>query len=127
MSITTTDYADLKEVKERLNIPQSDTNSDEKIGAHMRDADSFINSQIGVHDLVPLTNPDKHLISLASGLSSTLYNYWQTPAKDRTLDGIKAWEDRITDYLRARYGQQDRAGKTGRTFSSTNGVTGTES
>ena len=127
MSITTTDYADLKEVKERLNIPQSNVDSDEKIGTHMRDADSFINAQVGVHDLVPLTNPDKQLVSLASGLSASLFNYWQTPAKDRTLEGVTAWEGRITDYLRARYGQQDKAGKTGRTFSSTRGVTGTES
>ena len=127
MVITTTDYADLKEVKERLNIPQTNTDSDEKIGTHMRDADSFINSQVGVHDLVPLTNPDPHLVSLASGLAASLYNYWQTPAKDRTLDGITAWEGRISNYLRAAYGQQDIAGKTGRTFTSTSGVTGTES
>ena len=127
MSITTTDYADLLEVKQRLNIPNSNVDSDEKIGTHMRDADSFVNAQVGVHDLVPLSNPDKQLISLASGLAASLYNYWQTPAKDRTLDGITAWENRVTDYLRARYGQQDKAGKTGRTFGSTRGVTGTES
>jgi len=126
MVITTTDYADLKEVKERLNIPQVNIDSDEKIGTHMRDADSFINSQIAVHTNVPLTNPDKHLISLASGLGASLYNYWQTPAKERTLEGVTAWENRITNYLRATYGQTDLSGHSGRTFSSTRGVTGTE-
>ena len=92
----------------------------------MRDADSFVNVQAGVHEATPIKNPDKQLIALASGLAASLYNYWQTPAKDRTLEGIKQWEKRIGDHVRAVYGQEDITGHTGSTFTSTSGITGTE-
>ncbi|MCK5600893.1 hypothetical protein KAR91_03430 [Candidatus Pacearchaeota archaeon] len=127
MAITTTNYADLKEVKERCNIPQSNTNFDEKLATNMRDADSFVNVQAGVHTDTPIENPDKQLISLASGLAASYYNYWQTPAKDRSIEGIKQWEKRLSDHLKAFYGQEDISGHTGRTFLSTTGVTGAES
>jgi hypothetical protein len=121
-----TGFADLKRVKQLLNIPDSNQVSDEKIKTHMRDADSFINVQVGVHRDRPLTNPDDQLIALASGLSASLFNYWQTPAKNQTLDGIKQWEKRIGDHVRAFYGQEDITGHTGSTFTTTRGVTGTE-
>lgn len=125
MSVVT-GFADLKRVKQLLNIPDSNQVSDEKIKTHMRDADSFINVQVGVHRDRPLTNPDDQLIALASGLSASLFNYWQTPAKNQTLDGIKQWEKRIGDHVRAFYGQEDITGHTGSTFTTTRGVTGTE-
>ena len=126
MSVTTTNYAQVSEVKQRLNIPDVNKDSDEKIGTQCRDADSFVNVQIGVHAVVHLTNPDPQLISLASGLAAALYNYWQTPAKDRTLEAVDKWEKRISDHLKAVYGQRDVSGTSGRTFTSSNGVTGAE-
>lgn len=126
MAITTTNYADLKEVKERCNIPQVNTDFDEKLATNMRDADSFVNVQAGVHQDTPIENPDKQLISLASGLAASYYNYWQTPLKDRSIEGIKQWEKRLADHLRAFYSQEDISGHTGNTFTSTSGVTGTE-
>ena len=126
MSVVT-GFADLKSTKALLNIPDTVGNSDEKIKTHMRDADSFVTVQVGVHRDRPLTNPDDQLISLASGLAASLYNYWQTPAKDRTLDGIQQWEKRIGAHVKAFYGQKDVSGTSGKTFTSTRGVTGTES
>lgn len=125
MSVVT-GFADLKRVKQLLNIPDSNQVSDEKIKTHMRDADSFVNVQVGVHRDTPLSNPDDQLIALASGLSASLFNYWQTPAKNQTLDGIKQWEKRIGDHVRAIYGQEDITGHTGGTFTTTRGITGTE-
>ena len=125
MSVVT-GFADLKRVKQLLNIPDSNQVSDEKIKTHIRDSDSFINVQVGVHRDRPLTNTDDQLIDLASGLSASLFNYWQTPAKNQTLDGIKQWEKRIGDHVRAFYGQEDITGHTGSTFTTTRGVTGTE-
>ncbi len=125
MSVVT-GFADLKRVKQLLNIPDSNQISDEKIKTQMRDADSFVNVQVGVHRDIPLTNPDDQLIALASGLSASLFNYWQTPAKNQTLDGIKQWEKRIGDHVRAFYGQEDITGHTGGTFTTTRGVTGSE-
>jgi len=122
-----TGFADLKRVKQLLNIADSNQISDEKIKTQMRDADSFVNVQVGVHRDIPLSNPDDQLIALASGLSASLFNYWQTPAKNQTLDGIKQWEKRIGDHVRAIYGQEDITGHTGGTFTTTRGVTGTES
>jgi len=126
LSITVKDYADLQQVKFRLNIPDSDKTIDKKIGTHMSDADSFVNVQVGLHELTPLTNPDDQVISLASGLAASLYNYWQTPAKDRTLDGVKEWEKRLGDHLKAVYGKKDISGTTGDSILTTRGVTGTE-
>jgi len=120
-----TGFADLKRAKQLLNIPDSVITSDEKIKTHMIDADAFVNIQVGVHDR-PITDPDEQLISLASGLSASLFNYWQTPAKNQTLDGIKQWEKRIGDHVKALYGQEDITGHTGRTFTTSRGVTGTE-
>ena len=126
MSSFNVGYADLKTVKQLLNIADSNQNSDEKIETQMRDADSFVNTQISVHAEVPVTNPDKQLIALASGLAASLFNYWQTPAKDRTLDGTKQWEKRVADHIKAVYGQTSVDGTTGRTITTTRGVTGTE-
>lgn len=126
MTITVKDYADLKEVKQRLNIPDADKTIDAKIGTHMRSADSFVNVQFGVHQITPITNPDDQLISLASGLAATLYNYWQSPAKDRNLEAVKEWQKEIGDHIKATHGQKSIDGTSGDTFTSTNGVTGTE-
>jgi len=123
-------YADLKQTKQRLNIPDTRSESNEKIETNMSDADAFINTQINVHAVAPVSPtaiPDKQLIALASGLAASLFNYWNTPAKDRTLDGIKQWEKRIGDYVKAVYGQEDITGHTGATFTTSRGVTGTES
>jgi len=118
-------FADLKRTKQLLNIPDATITSDEKIKTHMIDADAFVNIQVGVHKR-PITDPDEQLISLASGLSASLFNYWQTPAKNQTLDGIKEWQKRIGDHVKALYGQEDITGHTGRTFTTSRGVTGTE-
>jgi hypothetical protein len=116
----------LQQTKQRLNIPDEDKTIDKKIGTQMSDADSYVNVQVGVHAVTPLTNPDDQIISLASGLAASLYNYWQTPAKDRTLEGVKEWKNEITNHIKAVYGQRSAGGTTGDTFTSTKGVTGTE-
>ncbi len=126
MSTVTEGFADLKTVKQLLNIADSVITSDEKIKTSMNYADSFTKIQVGVHADAPIVDPDEQLIALASGLSASHYNYWQTPAKDRTLDGIKEWQKQIGDHVKAVYGQEDISGHTGRTFTSTRGITGTE-
>ncbi len=125
--VTVQSYADLKQVKERLNIPQSNITSDEKIGTHMNEADAFVNVQFSIFEITPLSNPDPEVISMTSSLAAAFSNYWQTPAKDRTLDGIKEWKDAIAEHLKAVKGQKTRSDTSGDTFSATKGVTGTES
>jgi hypothetical protein len=121
-----TGFASLKKVKQLLNIPDSVIATDEKIKTQMDDADSFVNVQVRVHQDTPVVDPDEQLISLASGLAASIYNYWQTPAKDRTLDGIEKWEKRVADHVKAVFGLTDVSGTTGRSIQSTRGVDGLE-
>jgi len=123
-SPTTTQYADLKEVKQRLNIPDSVTTVDEKVATSMREADAFVNTQVGVHATTPLDNPDAQIISLASGLACALYNVWQSPAKDTVWKIVEAYQKQIGDHIKAFYAGEDITGHTGNTFSSTTGITG---
>ena len=119
-----TGYADLQETKRRLNIPDSTTSSDIKIAANMREADNYINTQSALHATVPFTNPDPELISLSSSLAAALFNYWQTPIKERNLDGVKEWKKSISGHILAVYGRKNVNGLAGgKTFGSTTGFT----
>ena len=106
-------YADLRETKRRLNIPDTVDSSDAKIGDNMNDADNYVNTQFKLHATVPITNPDSELVSLASSYAATMFNYWQTPTKDRNLDGMTKWEKRIQDHIMAAYGKMNPTGLGG--------------
>jgi len=121
-------YADLREVKRRLNIPDLTTSSDLKVADQMQEADNYVNVQIGLHAIVPISVPDPELVSLASSLAASLFNYWQTPIKDRNLDAIKSWKQSIQDHILATFGRKNPNLLTGGdTFGKTTGVTGFDS
>lgn len=114
MSSQSSGYADLRKCKRKLNLEDSTSSADLKIADMMTDADSYVNTQLETHNVtVPLTNPDNELIELASSYAATLFNYWQTPIKDRNLDGINKWEDKISQHIVAKYGRYDKAGMGG--------------
>ncbi len=100
-------YADLQETKKRLNIPDSVTASDEKIMSMGREADNYVNTQINLHALTPINNPDPEIVSLSTGLAAAIYNYWQTPIKDRNLEGMNEWKQAIQDHILAVYGRKN--------------------
>ena len=114
-------YASLKKVKSLLNIPDSVTAPDEKINDRMVESDNYVNVQINLHATTPIANPDLELITLSSSLAASTYNYWQTPAKDRTLDGMKQWEKRIQNHIKATYKREDAGGTTADTLSMADG------
>lgn len=121
-------YSQLRKVKSLLNIPDTVTAPDEKINDRMVEADNYVNTQVGIHATTPIANPDKELITLASSLAASTYNYWQTPAKDRTIEAMEKWEKRIQDHILAVYGQRNPTGLTSNTFSkSASSITGRES
>ena len=121
-------YAGLRKTKRRLNIPDLTTSSDGKVQDQMNEADNYVNVQINLHALTPLVNPDPELVSLASSLAATLFNYWQTPIKDRNLDGIKTWKQSIQDHILATYGRKNPNLLTGGdTFGKTGAFTGFDS
>lgn len=118
-------YASLRESKRRLNISDLVKSSDLKIGDQMQEADNYVNTQIDLHATTPISIPDAELISLASSLAATLFNYWQTPIKDRNLDGIKSWKKSIQDHILSVYGRKNPNLLTGgTTFGRTKSVTG---
>jgi len=121
MSTQIGQIADLRETKRRLNIPDSESASDEKIGDFMQEADNFVNIQISPHASIPITNPGPELVSLASGLAATIFNYWQTPIKDRNLDGIEQWKKFVADHIMAVYGKKSANLGGGNLFGKTSG------
>ena len=113
--------ADLRETKRRLNIPDSVDKSDAKIQDFMQEADNFVNIQISPHATIPITNPGPELVSLASGLAATIFNYWQTPVKDRNLSGVAEWKKFVSDHILAVYGKYSQNLKGGDLFGKTSG------
>jgi hypothetical protein len=105
--------ANLREVKRRLNIPDSVSSSNLKIQDYIQESDNFVNIQVSPHATTPLTNPSAELVSLASSLAAALFNYWQTPIKDRNLDGIKEWKDFIAKHIDGVYARKSGAGLGG--------------
>ena len=124
-SKTQSGYADLRETKRKLNIPDSVTASDIKIGDNMQEADNYVNTQINLHAETPIANPDPELVSRASSLAAAMFNYWQTPIKDRNIDAIDAWQRKIQEHILAVYGRKNPTQLTGGDmFGKTTGITG---
>lgn len=113
MSTQIGQVASLREVKRRLNIPDSESSSDQKIQDFMQEADNYVNIQVSPHAAIPITNPGPELVSLASGLAATIFNYWQTPIKDRNLDGIDQWKKFVADHVDAVYARKSASGLGG--------------
>ena len=105
--------ASLRETKRRLNIPDTVKSSDLKIQDYIQESDNFVNIQVSPHASTPLTNPSSELISLASSLAAALFNYWQTPIKDRNLSGIKEWKDFIAKHIDGVYARKSSQGLGG--------------
>lgn len=119
-------YADLKQIKQRVNISDSVTQADEKIQNFMTEADDYIDTQAGIHAVTPFTNPDKELIALASGLAAALYNYWNKQAE---YQAVKDYKHHIQEHIVANFGSKNlESGQTANTFTKTqSAVRGTES
>ncbi len=113
MSSTASGYGSLRETRRRLNIPDTVDSSDTKIKDFINESDNYVNIQINLHATTPISNPDTELVSLASSLAASLFNYWQTPTKDRNLDGIKAWKQHIQEHIMAAYGRYNPTGLGG--------------
>ena len=116
-------YADLKQVKARINISDSITQADEKISNYLTEADTFINTQVGLHAVTPINSPDPELISLASGMAAALYNHWNKQGEFKIVDGYKKG---IGEHIRVVYGKKNPDGLTANTFSISKGIRGNE-
>lgn len=120
-------YADLKQTKQRANTEDTKSESDEKLNSYMTEADGYINNQISLHAVTPVANPDSELVTRGSSLAAALFNYWQAPAKDRTIEAVEYFEQKIQDHILAVYGKKNPTGLSGSSFAKTNSsVTGME-
>lgn len=127
VSSPATGYSTLRPIKRLLNIEDSVNAVNSKIQDRMKESDSYIDNQVNLHAITPIENPDEELKMLANNLAAASYNYWQTPIKDRSIQGIHQWEKRIQDHILANYGRKNPNLLTGgETFASTGRTTGTE-
>ncbi len=87
-----------------------------------RETDNYINTQINLHATTPIANPDPEIVSMANSCTAAIFNYWQTPIKERNLDGINEWKKAIQDHILAVYGRKNPNLLSGGTsFTSTTG------
>jgi hypothetical protein len=92
----------------------------------MKEADNYVNTQVGLHALSDLDNPDDELNSLASSLAAETYLHFVSPGQS-DMKAIDKYEKRIQDHIMAKYGQKSAGGTTNNTFGKTSSkITGTE-
>ena len=115
--MTTSGYADLRMARQRLNLADTQTMADEKIQTYLREADNYVNTQIGLHAVTPISNPDDELRSLASALAAATFNYWTSPSQPS--EGIREYKSRIQDHIMAKYGKKNPTGLSVNSFTKT--------
>ena len=125
MSTPTQVFSDLTETKRFLNLPPSNTTADAKIGVSRNMADNYCNTQIDLHELIPLPTVPPSLVSLASALAAAYYNYFQSPDKTDLGKDVKLWEKNVLDYILAKYARKNPNGLSGGVpFGVTSSMTG---
>ncbi len=121
-------YSDLTETKRFLNIPPSNTTAEAKIDVSRNMADNYANTQINLHELIPLASVPPTLVSYGSALAAAYYNYWQAPDKTKLTLDVKLWEGKVQDYILATYAKKNPNGLAGgKTFGVTAAMTGNTS
>jgi len=118
-------FSNLTETKRFLNIPLSIGTSDAKIDISRNMADNYANTQIDLHELIPLPSVPPTLVSYGSALAAAYYNYWQAPDKTKLVSDVKLWEGKIQDYILATYAKKNPNGLAGgNVFGVTSAMTG---
>ena len=118
-------FSNLTETKRFLNIPPSNTTAEAKIDASRNMADNYANTQINLHELIPLASVPSTLVSYGSALAASYYNYWQAPDKTKLTTDVKLWEGKVQDYILTTYAKKNPNGLAGgKTFGVTADMTG---
>jgi len=121
-------FSNLDETKRFLNITILNTSADVKIGVSQNMADNYANTQIDLHELVPLDSVPPVLVSYGSALAAAYYNYWQSPDKTKLVGDVKLWEGKVQDYIMANYSKKNPSGLAGgKVFGVTAAMTGNTS
>ncbi len=125
MSTPAQAFSDLTETKRFLNITPTETNQNAKIDVSRNMSDNYANTQINLHELIPLGTVPPTLVSYGSALAAAYYNYWQSPDKTKLTSDVKFWEGKVQDYILATYAKKNPNGLSGgKTFGVTAAMTG---
>jgi len=119
-----TTYYTIEKIKNKLHI--DDVDQDPYVNDLGEQADSYINTQVGIHATTPIPFPEKELKALADKLAAAEYLMWNSPDHPRAL--YDAARKDIQSYIKATYGKQNDDGFTTNTFAKTvSSIKGTES
>jgi len=119
------DYGTLNGVKGKLNQNTGETSNDTVLAAYQEEADEFINTRVKLMNGSAAVLTDQELDPLADGLAASLYNYWTSPVKD--IKGVQYYEQKIINFLKAKYSGLLDDEHTQNTFSKPNSrILGTE-
>jgi len=125
LSTPSQEFSSLIETKRFLNITPLNTTTDAKINVSRNMADNHANTQINLHELIPLVAVPPVLVSYGSALAAAYYNYWQSPDKTKLTVDVKLWEGKVQDYILATYAKKNPTGLAGgNTFGVTASMTG---
>ena len=126
MSTPDQTHATLDEVKNRINVNTTVSTLNSKLQVHMNFADNYTNTQIDLHALIPLPDPDPDLVSLSSTMAAAEYDFWTSPQKtDGLREGRSTARQDIQDYIMAKFGRKNPSLLAGgNTFSLTSKITG---
>lgn len=95
------DYGSQTIVKRKLNLNTGSTEADDTIDDALEEADEFINTRVTLlNGSAPLVG-DASLNALGSAYAAAIYNYLTSPSKP--MDGMKHYESKIINHLKAKF------------------------
>lgn len=111
------DYGDLDGVKRRIGKNTGETDLDGTLNEYLEEGDEFINTRVTLMNGSATTLTDQELDALNEGYAAAQYNYWTSPSK--SMDGMKHYETKIINFLKAKYSGTLDETHTQDTFSKT--------
>jgi hypothetical protein len=115
-------YFNVGNIKGILNLDSLAHEEDEQITRYGRDADDFINTQLGVFTSTPLSTPDDQTRRFSERLAAAWYVFWNSPS--HPMQGVYDTKKEISEYIVSQY-KKEAAGLSKDTYVKTNsGITG---
>lgn len=114
-------YGVVDQVKGSLHIAVNITSQDAEILKMIDQADDFINTQLSIFSVEPLSNPiPEQIRRLSNQLAIEWYYHYNTPL--HSMDGVENVQKIIEKYFRAVYAKQSDTTGQGRITKSASGI-----
>ena len=95
-------YSTIQMVKERLGIPETNTEYDQVLENKIEAADSLIDNRLKRYTKVPLENPPKIIAEISADLAAALFREDQAPPNESNVFRGRA-EKALEAYIRETY------------------------